>query len=87
MTKGSGLTKLQYGMSGINVHFLFLIRPKEIKVRCGQRRQSNCGLQSHAEKKRNNNQRFHTVLHSSSRRMWCALEKHHELGRLKSLNV
>lgn len=51
MTKGSGLTKLQYGMSGINVHFLFLIRPKEIKVRCGQRRQSNCGLQSHAEKK------------------------------------
>jgi hypothetical protein len=32
------------------VHFLFLARPKEIEVCCGQRRQPNCGLQSHAVK-------------------------------------
>ncbi len=33
--QNGGLTELQYGMSGVNVHFLFLTRPEEIKVSCG----------------------------------------------------
>jgi hypothetical protein len=46
-----GLTELQYGMSGINVHFFFPTRPEEIKVCCGQRRESYRSLQSRAKKK------------------------------------
>lgn len=37
-------------MSGINVHFFLLTRPKEMKVCRSERRQSNCGLQLHTEK-------------------------------------
>lgn len=75
-----GLTELKYGMSGINVYFFLLTCSKEIKACCGQCRQSNCSLQSKAD----NNQRFHTILHKSSRQKWCAIVKYRDRGHIKS---
>jgi hypothetical protein len=40
-TNNPWLTKFQYGMSGINVHLLFLACAEEVKVRGRQRRKSN----------------------------------------------